>query len=136
AHVHFGWYGPDGVAIDPMRRLIAWLREAGADLPALLSKAGLSEAGTTAEMLGSAGPTLDMVRSLLEDRLAASSFTGSRNASGSGSHGPLDLTPLLFVALVALTRRGTTGSRRHRPIGAPTWPLGSEWEDRRGPLLS
>lgn len=137
AHVHFGWYGSDGVAIDPMRRLIGWLREAEADLPALLSKAGLIGEGTIAETLGSMGPTLEMVSSLLEDRLAESSFTGWRNASASGSHGPLDLTPLLFLVLVALTRRGTTlGSRRRRPIGAPTWPVGSGWEDRRGPLLS
>ncbi|MGH2640246.1 MAG: M23 family metallopeptidase [Actinomycetota bacterium] len=136
AHVHFGWYGSDGVAIDPMRRLIRWLREAEADLPALLSKAGLSGAGA-AGMVGSAGPTLDMVRSLLEDRLAEWNVTGWRNASESGSRGPLDLTPVLFLVLVALTGRGTTsGSRRRRPIGAPTWPIRSGWEDRRGPLLS
>lgn len=27
-HVHFGWYQPSGVAKDPMRSLISWLREA------------------------------------------------------------------------------------------------------------
>jgi hypothetical protein len=137
AHVHFGWYGPDGEAIDPMRRLIGWLREAEGDLQALLSKAGLSGAGTISESLGSAAPSLDMVRGLLEERLADSSFTGWRNVSASGSHGPLDLTPLLFFALVALTRRGTApDARRRRPIGAPTWRGQPAWEDRRGPLFS
>lgn len=137
AHVHFGWYGSDGVAIDPMRRLIGWLRESEADLPALLSKAGLGGAGTAAELLGPEGPTLDLVAGLLKDRLADSGFGRWRNASASGSHGPLDLTPLLFLVLVALTRRGRTlDSRRRRPIGAPTWPLPSAWEYRRGPLSS
>lgn len=138
AHVHFGWYGSDGVAIDPMRRLIRWLRESEADLPALLSEAGLGGAATVSEMLGSAEPSFDVVLALLEGRLAESRFIGWRNASATGSHGPLDLTPLLFLALAALTRRGTTlGSRRRRrPIGAPIWTVPPEWEDRRGPLLS
>jgi hypothetical protein len=137
AHVHFGWYGPDGEAIDPMRRLIGWLREAEADLPALLSKAGLGGAGMAAKMLGSAAPSSDTVRSLLEERLADSSVTGWRNAPASGSHAPFDLTPLLFIVFVALTRRGTAlHSRRRRPIGAPTWPVRAAWEDRRGPLFS
>ncbi len=137
AHVHFGWYGPDGEAIDPMRRLIGWLRDAEADISALLSDAGLSGAGAAAEMLGSAAPSYDMVLSLLDDRLADSSFTGWRDPSGSGSRGPFDLTPLLFFVLIALTRRGTArDSRRRHPMGAPTWPVPSVWEDRRGPLFS
>ncbi len=138
AHVHFGWYSPDGEAIDPMRRLIAWLREAEADLPTLLSKAGLDGAATTAGMLGSGGPTLEMVRSLLEDRLADSSFTARSDASATRSHDPLDLTPvLLFVVFFSLTRRqAVPDSKRRRPIGAPIWQNRSAWEDRRGPLFS
>ena len=31
-HVHFGHYGPDGEAIDPMASLVSWLREAEGDL--------------------------------------------------------------------------------------------------------
>ncbi len=31
-HVHFGHYGPDGEAIDPMGSLVSWLREAESDL--------------------------------------------------------------------------------------------------------
>jgi murein DD-endopeptidase MepM/ murein hydrolase activator NlpD len=31
-HVHFGHYGPDGEAIDPMASLVSWLREAESDL--------------------------------------------------------------------------------------------------------
>ena len=51
-HVHFGRYGPDGAAIDPMRRLISWLHEAEVDLPALLSRAAVG----TADALGPALP--------------------------------------------------------------------------------
>ena len=139
AHVHFGWYGPDGVAIDPMRRLIAWLREAEADLPALLSRAGLGGAGTTSEMLGSVEPSFDVVRALLEGRLAESRFNGWRNASTTGSDGTLDLTPvLLFFMLFSRTRRrGASGSQRPwRPIGLRSWANRSAWEDRRGRLLA
>jgi murein DD-endopeptidase MepM/ murein hydrolase activator NlpD len=35
-HVHFGHYGPDGEAIDPMGSLVSWLREAESDLGDLL----------------------------------------------------------------------------------------------------
>ena len=35
-HVHFGHYGPDGEAIDPMASLVSWLREAESDLGDLL----------------------------------------------------------------------------------------------------
>ena len=38
-HVHVGWYGPDGAAIDPMKRLISWLHEAEGDLPRAVSEA-------------------------------------------------------------------------------------------------
>jgi hypothetical protein len=80
---------------------------------------------------------LDVFRSLLDDRLAESGFPGWNNASASRSHGPLDVTPLLFLVLVALTRRGMTrDSRRRLPIGASAWPVRFFWEDRRGPLLS
>jgi Peptidase family M23 len=137
AHVHFGWYDSDGVAIDPMRRLIRWLREAEADLPALLSKARLGGAATASAMLGSAEPSFDVVRALLEGRLAESRFIGWRNASATGSHGPLDLTPvLLFFMLFSVTRR-RTASDSSRPRG-PTigvWSP-SAWGDRRGRLLA
>lgn len=137
AHVHFGWYGSDGVAIDPMRRLIAWLREAEADLPALLSKAGLGGAAAVSEMLGSAEPSFAVVRTLLEGRLAESRFIGWRNVSAPGSHGPLDLTPvLLFFTFFSVTRR-RTASDSSQPRG-PTigvWSR-SAWEDRRGRLLA
>jgi Peptidase family M23 len=139
AHVHFGWYGPDGVAIDPMRRLIAWLREAEADLPALLSRAGLGAAGTVSEMLRSAGPSFHVVRALLEGRLAESRFSGGRNASATGSHGVLDLTPVLvFFMLFSLTgrRAPSDSSRPRRPIGLLSWANRSAWEDRRGRLLA
>ena len=33
AHVHFGWYGPDGEARDPMGHLIGWLRAAADGRP-------------------------------------------------------------------------------------------------------
>lgn len=138
AHVHFGWYGSDGVAIDPMRRLIAWLREAEADLPALLSRAGLGGTGTASEMVGSVEPSFYVVRAVLEGRLAESRFIGWRNASATGSHGALDLTPvLLFFMLSSLTRRRTasTSEPRH-PIGLRSWANRSAWEDRRGRLLA
>jgi hypothetical protein len=137
AHVHFGWYGSDGVAIDPMRRLIRWLREAEGDLPASLSEAGLGGAATVSEMLGYAEPSFDVVLALLEGRLAESRFIGWRNASAAGSHGPLDLTPvLLFFMFFSVTRR-RTASDSSRPRG-PTIGVWSRtaWEDRRGRLLA
>lgn len=137
AHVHFGWYGPDGVAIDPMRRLIAWLREAEADLPALLSRAGLGGAATVSVMLGSAEPSFDVGGALLEGRLAESRFIGLRDASATGSHGPLDLTPvLLFFMFHSVTRRRTnSNSSRPRSPTIGVWSR-SAWEDRRGRLLA
>jgi hypothetical protein len=138
AHVHFGWYGSDGVAIDPMRRLIRWLREAEADLPALLSEAGLGGAATVSEMLGSAEPSFDVVIALLEGRLAESRFIGW-SASATGSHGPLDLTPvLLFFMFFSVTRRrtGSDSWPSRRPIGIRSWVNRSAWEDRRGRLLA
>jgi hypothetical protein len=137
AHVHFGWYDSDGVAIDPMRRLIRWLREAEADLPALLSEARLGGAATVSEMLGSAEPSFDVVRALLEGRLAESRFSEGMTASGTGSRGALDLTPvLLFLMLFSLTGRRTASDSS--PPRGPTigvWSR-SAWEDRRGRLLA
>jgi hypothetical protein len=138
AHVHFGWYDSDGVAIDPMRRLIRWLREAEADLPALLSEARLGGTATVSEMLGSAEPSFEVVRALLEGRLAESRFSGGRNVA-TGSYGALDLTPvLLFFMLFSLTGRRTPSdsSRPRRPIAVRSWAHRSAWEDRRGRLLA
>ena len=139
AHVHFGWYGPDGVAIDPMRRLIAWLREAEADLPALLSSAELGGAATVPEMLGTAEPSFEVVRVLVEARLAESRFSEGRDVSATGSYGALDLTPvLLFFMVFSLARRGTPphSSQPRRPVGLRSWANRSTWEDRRGRLLA
>ena len=46
-HVHFGHYGPDGEAIDPMGSLVSWLREAESDLGDLLGGASIRTPGTT-----------------------------------------------------------------------------------------
>jgi Peptidase family M23 len=139
AHVHFGVYGSDGVAIDPMRRLIGWLREAEADLPSLLSRAGLGGEGTLSEMLGTVEPSFDVVRALLEGRLAESRFSEGMTASATGSHGALDLTPVvLFFMLFSLTGRRTASDSEwsRRPTGVRSWANRSAWEDRRGRLLA
>ncbi|HYY09017.1 MAG TPA: M23 family metallopeptidase [Actinomycetota bacterium] len=135
AHVHFGWYGPDGVAIDPMRRLISWLREAEADLPALLEGKDLAAASA----LGVEEDSLDIVRALLDDPLPEDSLTAWRNTSATVPRGALELTPVLvFLVLFGMSgRRTAPGSRRRRPSGGhPSGSSTSRWGERRGPLLS
>ena len=133
-HVHFGWYGPDGTAIDPMRRLISWLHQSEAELPALLSKAAVGAAS-----LGSDGSTLGIVRSLPDDPLPEASLTAWRNAASTGPHDVYDLTPVLvFLVLFGITgRRTVPGSKRRRSThrgGSP--PCGAMPAYREGPLLS
>ena len=144
-HVHFGWYGPDGVAIDPMQRLISWLQVAEADVPALLTEGALGAAGAAIGTLGSAVPSLDIVRTLLVDPLPEASFPAWRTASTTGSRNALELTltlVLVFLVLFGMLfgisgwRPAPEASRRRRlPVVAPT-PTPTAWGDRRGPLLS
>jgi murein DD-endopeptidase MepM/ murein hydrolase activator NlpD len=47
-HVHFGHYGPDGEAIDPMGSLVSWLQEAESDLGELGGDASTRIRQTTA----------------------------------------------------------------------------------------
>ena len=47
-HVHFGDYGPDGEAIDPMGSLVSWLREAESDLGDLVVGTSTQVPETTA----------------------------------------------------------------------------------------
>jgi murein DD-endopeptidase MepM/ murein hydrolase activator NlpD len=136
-HVHFGWYGPDGVAIDPMRRLISWLREAEEDLPALVSEA-LGDAGT-ADGAFRSGTALDFVRGLGDAPLPEASLTVWRNASASTPQRPLDLTPVL-VFLVLFGSRSRRPARRstrwRRSIHSRDRGISSAWGERRGPLIS
>jgi murein DD-endopeptidase MepM/ murein hydrolase activator NlpD len=121
-HVHVGHYGPDGVAIDPMRRLISWLREAEADLPA----AGIGAAGGFADALDLSEPT-DIVRTLQDDPLPDAGLFAWRNVAWIEPYdsGALDLTPVLvFLVLFSLNRRRGTGP-----------PRGTAWSHRKGPLL-
>ena len=138
-HVHVGWYGPDGVAIDPMQRLISWLRVAEVDLPALLTESALGAAGAATGTPGSAVPSLDIVRALLVDPLPEASFPARRTASTTGSRNALELTPVLvFLVLFGISgwRPAPEASRRRRlPVRVPT-PTPTAWGDRRGPLLS
>ena len=133
-HVHFGRYGPDGAAIDPMRRLLSWLHEAEADLPALLSSAAV---GTT-DALGTRGPTLDIIRSLLDDPLPEASLTVWRNTASTDPSDTHDLTPVLVFLVLFTGRRTILGSKRKRSMhrsGSP--PSGTMWAHREGlPLLS
>ena len=132
-HVHFGRYGPDGAAIDPMRRLISWLHEAEADLPDLLSEA----AGGAA--FGSRMPTADIVRSLLDDPLPEASLTAWRNAAWTDPDESNDLTlVLVFLLLFGITgRRTVLGSKPRRSTprsGSP--PTEITWAHREGPIFS
>ena len=136
-HVHFGRYGPDGAAIDPMRLLISWLHDAEADLPAVLSRAAVG----TPDALGSRGPTLDIIRSLLDDPLPEASLAVWRNAASTDPNDTLDLTPVLVILVLFGTtgRRTILGSKRNRSMhrgGSP--PSGTMWAHREGlpPLLS
>ena len=133
-HVHFGRYGPDGAAVDPMRLLISWLQEAEADLPALLSRAAVGTAGA----LGSHGPTLDIIRSLLDDPLPEVSLAAWQPASSTDPDDTHDLTPVLvFLILFGITGRRTVGSKRKRSMpGGGSPPSGTMWAHRGGPLLS
>ena len=128
-HVHFGHYGPDGAAIDPMRSLISWLHQAENHLPGM--KRGAAAAGA----LDVPGPTLDIVRSLHdapipEGRAAAWITVGSRQP-----YGRVDLTPVLvFLVLFGIGRRTVPGSRRRRlelRTGSP--PRSTLMSGRRGP---
>jgi hypothetical protein len=119
-HVHFGRYRPDGVAIDPMRRLISWLREAESDLPRK-APSGTVEALVVREP----GPIVG--RSLLDDPLPQASLTAWHAASTEPyDYDMVDLTPVL----VFLVLFGFAGRRRARP------PRGTGWSHRKGPLLS
>ena len=109
-HVHFGWYGPDGEAIDPMGRLLSWLHEAEGDLPGSVSEA----AADVAEALGSAAHAPDWTWALLHDPFPGATLSHWRNANSRASHGPLDLTPvLMLLVLVGVTaRRSVPGPNR------------------------
>jgi hypothetical protein len=130
-HVHVGWYGPDGVAIDPMKRLISWLHEAERSLPGSVSRA----ATDAAEAREAATP--DFAWALLHDPLPEATLSAWRDAATRGSRAPLDLTPVLMLLVLA----GVT-ARRSRPnrdlillpgIRALTATMRAE---RRVPLLS
>ena len=128
-HVHFGHYGPDGTAIDPMRTLISWLHQAENHLP------GMKPGATAATALGAPGPTLDIVRSLYdapipEGRAAAWITVGSREP-----YGRVDLTPVLvFLVLFGIGHRTVPGSRRRRAeLRAGSPPRSTLMAGRRGP---
>jgi murein DD-endopeptidase MepM/ murein hydrolase activator NlpD len=127
-HVHFGHYGPDGAAIDPMRTLISWLHQAENHLPGM-------KPGAAANALGAPGPTLDIVRSLYdapipEGRAAAWITVGSREP-----YGRVDLTPVLvFLVLFGIGHRTVPGSRRRRAeLRAGSPPRSTLMAGRRGP---
>jgi hypothetical protein len=133
-HVHVGWYGPEGEAIDPMRRLVSWLHEAEGDLPRSVSKA----AADAAEALGSA-PPLDTAWALLHDPLSEDALNAWRNAPSRESHGPLDLTPLLMLlVLVGVTARRSVHGPNRGWIQLPGVRVltATVRAERRVPLLS
>ena len=114
-HVHVGWYGPDGAAIDPMKRLISWLHEAEGDPPRAVSEAAarVGEDGS--------GPALDALWALLDDPLTEADPIAWRNIAARGLREPLDLTPLVFLVLLGVT----AGRAVHRPSGASGSPARS-----------
>jgi murein DD-endopeptidase MepM/ murein hydrolase activator NlpD len=139
-HVHFGWYGPDGVAIDPMGRLIAWLHEAESGLGAVLARAvGDAVDTSTTAIPTSLLPAVELLREGLLDRpgVADPSLLAVRSTSTGGGQ-PLDLTSILLVLLIfGMGGRVPRGSRRLlRLTGEGAALLGPHWRERRGPLLS
>lgn len=60
-HVHFGWYGTDGVARDPMPHLLGWLRQAEARSKRLIAHVG-SRKGPLLEAAPNLGATMPEVR--------------------------------------------------------------------------
>jgi Peptidase family M23 len=132
AHVHLGWYGPDGEAIDPMRRLISWLEEAERNLPGSVSEA----AADAAEALGS-GSVPETVWALLHDPQPEGTLTAWRSVA-SGRSEPLDLTPVLMLLVVfgVATRRSDASRRGRTPLPGGIALTGAMWADRRGPPLS
>ncbi|HEX5938660.1 MAG TPA: M23 family metallopeptidase [Actinomycetota bacterium] len=136
SHVHFGWYRPDGVAIDPMRRMVSWLHEAEDDLPMKVKEA----AAAATESLGPAEPSLDIVWALLDDPLSEAGVTSRRTTVSTESHEPLDLTPVfMFMVLLGVSARRSVRrpklSRIPRP-GGSTPAATTMWANRRSPFLS
>jgi murein DD-endopeptidase MepM/ murein hydrolase activator NlpD len=132
-HVHFGHYGPDGAAINPIRSLISWLHRAERDLPGM--KPGVFGA---AAALGSPGPTLDIVRSLRDAPVPEGRPIAWTNVGSREPYGRVDLTPVLvFLVLFGIGRRTVPGSRRRRvELRAGSPPRSKMWAaDRRGPLV-
>jgi murein DD-endopeptidase MepM/ murein hydrolase activator NlpD len=130
-HVHFGHYGPDGTAIDPMRSLVSWLRAAENDLP------GTEPGGTAAAALAAPGPTLDIVRSLHDAPIPEGRAIAWRNVGWREPYGAIDLTPVLvFLVLFGIGRRTVPGSRRRRAeLRAGSPPSSAMWPGRRGPVV-
>jgi len=133
-HVHFGHYGPDGAAINPMRSLLSWLHRAEHDLPGMKPGAAFGAAAA----LGSPGPTLDIVRSLRDAPVPEGRPIASTNVGWREPYGRVDLTPVLvFLVLFGIGRRTVPGSRRRRvELRAGSPPRSKMWAaDRRGPLV-
>jgi murein DD-endopeptidase MepM/ murein hydrolase activator NlpD len=131
-HVHFGHYGPDGAAIDPMRSLISWLHRAENDLPGRKPGAMFAAAA-----LGGPGPTLDIVRSLYDAPIPEGRPIAWTNVGSRKPYGRVDLTPVLvFLVLFGIGRRTVPGSRRRRlELRAGSPPRSKMWADRRGPVV-
>jgi murein DD-endopeptidase MepM/ murein hydrolase activator NlpD len=101
-HVHFGHYGADGEAIDPMASLVSWLREAESDLDALLASnsselAQITVAPVPIAQLPSfaqlAGGEADLPAPIETGRLATQGLVGT------GGDGALELT-LIWVGAI------------------------------------
>lgn len=119
-HVHFGHYGPDGEAIDPMGSLVSWLRVAESDLGGLVGDASTRIPGTTATATPSSSSTPIETEPLLvspdgKDANAPNLITARGRevgafAAAEGRGGALELT-LVWIAAIACAWVGRLSGR-------------------------
>jgi murein DD-endopeptidase MepM/ murein hydrolase activator NlpD len=110
-HVHFGHYGADGEAIDPMTSLVSWLREAESDLDILLGRAPSVLAQITTALLPIAQlPSFVPMDSGETEHSTAIGRLAAQGIVRTGRDGAFELT-LVWVAAVAGAWASRLGGR-------------------------
>jgi hypothetical protein len=112
-HVHFGHYGADGSAIDPMSSLVSWLRAAESDLDDLLTSTSSELAQIVTTLVPIAGvPSFVPLADLPAD--PSGPFDGNglavRQIAGTGRDGALELT-FVWVGVVFCAWAGRLSGR-------------------------
>jgi murein DD-endopeptidase MepM/ murein hydrolase activator NlpD len=112
-HVHFGHYGADGGAIDPMSSLVSWLREAESDLDVLLTSTSSDLVQIVTALVPIARlPSFVSVGDLPADRSERLDGSGlaARRIARTGRDGALELT-FIWVGAVLCAWVGRLSGR-------------------------